>query len=235
MKKIIQPLALATFMALFVAGPALSPLHSAAQRSSASDADATLQQFWSPSTATQVWGNSGSFMLPVAAQIMASRNPPGQALTAHQKKYLRPMFGNLVDRVRVNYNAKLADRWSSGAREIHIGAVDSAAQAFCDRIYLRAHYQPYDTAQLVLLAHELTHFQQCLKLGGLHSFGYKYFKAYQQANQKYADNQFEREARTNEQQFISALCQQINCRNPRGKYYINYRESNVKLPITIDE
>jgi hypothetical protein len=135
--------------------------------------------------------------------------------------------------VRVNYNAKLLDRWSNGDREVHVGEVDAAAQAFCDRIYIRADHQPQDTAQLVLLAHELTHFQQCLQQGGIQKFGTSYFAAYQQAKQDYASNQFEQAARTKEKQFIKNLCQQINCRNPRSRYYLNYRGVNTKLPVKI--
>jgi hypothetical protein len=154
-------------------------------------------------------------------------------LTSQQKKYLRPDFGDLVDQVRVNYNAKLLDRWSNGDREVHVGEVDAAAQAFCDRIYIRADHQPQDTAQLVLLAHELTHFQQCLQQGGLQKFGASYFAAYQQASQDYASNHFEQAARTQEKQFIKNLCQQINCQNPRSRYYLNYRGANTKLPVKI--
>jgi hypothetical protein len=31
------------------------------------------------------------------------------------------------------------------------------------------------------------------------------------------------------------LCQQINCQNPHGRYYINYRGTNTKLPIRIQQ
>jgi hypothetical protein len=210
-----------------VAWPALAPLFDSAQR--------TFQRFWSPATDAQPWGDAGSAILPATAQVMASRNPPGQAMDDQQKKYLRLMFGDLVDQVQVNYNAKLTDRWSSGDQKIHIGVENSTAQAFCDRIYLQASYQPGDTRQLISLAHELTHFQQCLQLGGIQNFGSSYFQAYYRANQKYADNQFEKEARANAQQFITTLCQQINCRNPSGKYYINYQGTNTKLPMQIND
>ncbi len=195
----------------------------------------TLQHFWESQNTTAVWGNTGGVMMSVAAQVTASRNPAGQSLNTIQKKYLRTDFGDLVDRVQINYDAKLLDRWSNGEKEVHVGAVDAAAQAFCDRIYVRASYQPRDTAQLVLIAHELTHFQQCTELGGLPEFGASYFAAYQQAHQSYEHNQFEKAARDREQQFIQHLCQRINCQQPRGRYYVNYRGVAVKLPIQLHQ
>ena len=36
-------------------------------------------------------------MLPLAAQVMAIRNPLGVPLDLAQKGYLRPLFGNLVE------------------------------------------------------------------------------------------------------------------------------------------
>ena len=40
------------------------------------------------------------------------RNSPGIPLNVGQKGYLRPLFGDLVDRVTIVYQAKLLDRWS---------------------------------------------------------------------------------------------------------------------------
>ena len=79
------------------------------------------------STPAAAWSETGATVLPVAAQIMAIRNPQGVSLDATQKGYLRPLFGNLVDRVTVVYQAKLLDRWSQGGKETHIGGVDSSA------------------------------------------------------------------------------------------------------------
>ncbi len=195
---------------------------------------ATIQDLWSANnTADSSWGKSGAMMMSLAAQVTASRNPAGQDLSDQQKKYLRPQFGDLVDRVKINYNSKLLDRWSNGEKEVHVGAVDSAAQTFGDRLYLRANHLPQDTAQLVLLAHELTHSQQCVQQGGLQKFGTQYFAAYQAANQNYAQNQFEQAARAQEDQFVKTLCQQINCQQPSGRYYPNYRGTKVKLPVKI--
>jgi hypothetical protein len=236
MKRLLRLLALTIVSTAAIVLPSNQAIDSASNKishtASTKIAGAT-QKLWKTTDNSEVWGNSGALMMPFAAQVAASRNPAGQPLTSQQKKYLRPDFGDLVDQVRVNYNAKLLDRWSNGDREVHVGEVDAAAQAFCDRIYIRADHQPQDTAQLVLLAHELTHFQQCLQQGGIQKFGTSYFAAYQQAKQDYASNQFEQAARTKEKQFIKNLCQQINCRNPRSRYYLNYRGVNTKLPVKI--
>jgi Domain of unknown function (DUF4157) len=240
MKKLLQLLLLTTAIAIVVIFTTTTKLdslpgilrHQATTKLVA--AAPTLQHFWESQKTNSVWSNTGGVMMSLAAQVTASRNAAGQSLTASQKKYLRTDFGDLVDRVQINYNAKLLDRWSNGEKEVHVGAVDAAAQAFCDRIYVRASYRPRDTAQLVLLAHELTHFQQCIQLGGLSQFGANYFAAYQQAHQSYEHNQFEQAARDREQQFIQHLCQHIDCQQPSGRYYVNYRGVAVKLPIQLN-
>jgi hypothetical protein len=157
---------------------------------------ATIQDLLKSSEPGEAWGNSGVVMFNVAAKLTATRNPAGQSLTVAQKKSLRPLFGNLVDRVQVNYNSLLMDRWSNGEQEVHVGDVDSAAQTYCDRIYVKDAYQPTNRGQLFLLAHELTHSAQCQRLGGANKFGYKYFKSYYEAGQQYAKNPLEKEARS---------------------------------------
>jgi Domain of unknown function (DUF4157) len=237
MKKLLRRLTLTTLCTMALILPTAQSIDSTQEiirqeaTNQLANAAPTIQQLLQNTNNTQVWSSSGSVMMSLAAQVTANRNLAGQALSATQKKYLRPNFGDLVDRVQINYDAKLLDRWSNGEKEVHVGAVDASAQAFCDRIYLRASHRPNDTAQLVLIAHELTHFQQCQQLGGLTKFGASYFAAYQKAQQSYANNPFEKAARTREQQFIKNLCQQINCQQPPGKYYVNYQGVDTKLPI----
>jgi Domain of unknown function (DUF4157) len=156
---------------------------------------ATIQDLFKSSEPGDVWGNSGVVMFNVATKLTATRNPAGQPLTVAQKKSLRPLFGDLVDRVQVNYNSLLMDRWSNGEQEVHVGDVDSAAQTYCDRVYVKDAYQPTNRGQLFLLAHELTHSAQCERLGGSNKFGYKYFRSYYEAGQQYAKNPLEKEAR----------------------------------------
>jgi Domain of unknown function (DUF4157) len=209
MKFILKMLVLAMFGAVtaiglaFAAGsPAIKPLCGnlcqAQIESTVSNvkSSATIQDLLHSSEPAEVWGNSGIIMFNMAARVTATRNPAGQALTDAQKKSLRPLFGDLVDRVRVNYNAQLMDQWSNGDQQVHVGDVDSAAQTFCDRVYMRDTYQPANRGQLLLLAHELTHSLQCERLGGANKFGYKYFKSYYQAGKRYKNNPLEKEARS---------------------------------------
>ncbi len=162
---------------------------------SSTKSSATIQDLLKSSEPGEVWGNSGIVMFNVATQLMATRNPVGQPLTVVQKKSLRPLFGELVDRVQINYSSRLMDRWSNGEQEVHVGDVDSAAQTYCNRIYVRDVYQHTNQGQLFLLAHELAHSAQCERLGGSNKFGYKYFKSYYEVGKQYAKNPLEKEAR----------------------------------------
>lgn len=187
-----------------------------------------------PPLPNRAWGETGATILPLASQIMAMRNPAGVELDPQQKKYLRPLFGNLVDRVRVTYNAKLLDRWSQDGKETHIGGVDSIAQTYCHRIYLRDAPKPNDTNLLVLLAHELTHSQQCQRYGGIGKFGFQYFQGYAQGGHTYENNPLEKSARAMERKFARQLCNAIDCPPKYGHYYPNYKGFGVNLPVKLD-
>ena len=191
-----------------------------------------IQKIATP-TPELAWSETGATMLPLAAQIMEIRNPIGVPLDPAQKGYLRPLFGNLVDRVTVVYQAKLLDRWSQGGKETHLGGIDSSAQTYCNRIYIRAAYQPDDTDRLVLLAHELTHARQCHQAGGIRQFGERYFKGYYDGGQTYQDNPLEKSARAMEEKFTRHLCNTIGCPPSRGRYYVNYKGWGIKLPVNL--
>jgi hypothetical protein len=191
-----------------------------------------IQELTTP-TSDLAWGETGATVLPLAAQVMAIRNPQGVALAADQKRLLRPLFGNLVDRVTVVYGAQLLDRWSQGGKETHIGGVDSSAQTYCDRIYIRDRYKPNDTDRLVLLAHELTHSQQCDRAGGIVKFGERYFVGYYQGGQSYHNNPLEKSARAMEEKFTRNLCNAISCPPKSGRYYVNYKGWGIKLPVNL--
>ena len=191
-----------------------------------------LQEIVTP-TPELAWSEAGATVLPLAAQIMLMRNPIGAGLEATQKGYLRPFFGDLVDRVTIVYQAKLLDRWSQGGKETHIGGVDSSAQTYCDRIYIRASSQPHDTDRLILLAHELAHAQQCDRAGGISQFGERYFKGYYDGGQTYQNNPLEKSARAIEEKFTHRLCNTIGCPPRSGKYYVNYKGWGIKLPVNL--
>jgi Domain of unknown function (DUF4157) len=192
----------------------------------------TIESLATPSS-ERAWGETGSTFLPLAAQIMALRNPLGQPLDATQKNYLRPLFGDLVDRVTVVYQAKLLDRWSQGGKETHVGTVNSSAQTYCDRIYIRGSYQSRKTDGLILLAHEMTHSQQCQQAGGISKFGKRYFQGYFQAGQNYEKNPLEKSAGAIEEKFTRQLCNKINCPPRSGRYYVNYRGWGINLPVNL--
>jgi hypothetical protein len=182
----------------------------------------------------RAWGETGAAMLPLAAQVMSVRNPTaGESLNPVQKQYLRPFFGDLVDRVKITYRATLLDRWEHQGQATHIGGVNSIAQTYCDRIYLRPANDPNSTDRLVLLAHELTHSRQCQQAGGLSKFGSVYFRGYFQGGKVYANNPLEKSARAVEAKFARTLCRQIGCPRPAERYYVNYKGLGLSLPVKI--
>lgn len=238
MKRFIQLflLAIVSVLAVSFLSPALAPLcNSIDERCQhITSSLPTLQSLWkSTSNSEQVWAGSGSVVFPLAANVIANRNPPGESLTPFQKQHLRPVFGDLVDRVQINYKAKLMDRWTNGDQEIHFGDVDSAAQTYCNRLYLRDVRREKETSQLTLVAHEMGHSQQCERLGSAAGFGSAYFRAYFLADQQYANNRLEKAARVIEQQFVRKLCQRINCSKPSTRYYEDYKKTGLNVPVTL--
>ncbi len=161
----------------------------------------------SPAFAENQWGNAGGAGYPAAAQWMRANNGSSRGLDETQKRYLRPHFGNLLDRVAIIYNANLMDEWSYAGFRVNVR--ESGAQTYCNRIYVDEPYKPNDSEQLVLLAHELTHSKQCEQLGGAGRFGYHYFKEYKKAGQNYENNKLEREAFDFEKQFERELPEEI--------------------------
>lgn len=105
----------------------------------------------SSSIAEEAWGAAGTVAYQAAAQWMRANNGIGQYLDETQKRYLRPYFGGLVDRVVVIYNAKLMDDWVHAGFKTEIGLGDSAAQTYCERIYVNEQYKSMDFGQLTLL------------------------------------------------------------------------------------
>jgi len=158
--------------------------------------------------AERVWGNAGSSAYQAAASAMRGRNGRSQGLDEVQKKYLRPHFGDLVDRVAIIYGARMLDQWSAFGKEINLSGVDTAAQTYCNRIYVRDSYKPNDFQQLVTLSHEMIHSKQCEELGGEGEFGFHYFREFKRAGENYENNKLEQEAYSFENQFASSLSNQ---------------------------
>ncbi len=145
--------------------------------------------------AENTWGEAGSVGYQAATKIMSGRNGRGQGLDAVQKRYLQPHFGNLVDRVTIVYGARMMSEWCGIGKCVNMGKVHSAAQTYCNKIYVGESYKPNNISQIRLLAHELVHARQCEQLGGTGKFGYHYFKEFKKAGQNYENNALEREAR----------------------------------------
>lgn len=163
----------------------------------------------SSSIVEEAWGAAGTMAYQAAAEWMRANNGIGQYLDKTQKRYLRPYFGGLVDRVVVIYNAKLMDEWVHAGFKTEIGLGDSAAQTYCERIYIDDKYKSIDSDQLTRLAHELIHSRQCHLLGGADEFGYHYFREFKRAGQSYEDNKLEREANKFEIRFAGWLSNQL--------------------------
>ncbi|MBK4729211.1 DUF4157 domain-containing protein [Oxynema sp. CENA135] len=164
----------------------------------------------------KAWGQMGAIAYQAAAQVIESNNTRPQPLDETQKQFLRPYFGDLVDRVEVVYDATLMEDWVAASFKINVG--QSNAQVYGNKIYIKQPYQPGDLQQIVLLAHELTHCQQYEQLGSLGKFGYEYFKEYKKANENYRDNKLEQEAFTLEKEFARWLSEQIQTHD-RGHHY----------------
>jgi hypothetical protein len=159
-------------------------------------ADITCNPHLKPITkplSENAWGEAGGSAYPAAANIMIARhnNSTVRKMDRFQTGNLRPHFGNLVDQVRVIYQARMMDQWGSGQYSIDAG---TAGQTYCDRIYIRDSYKPNDFQQLELLAHELVHARQCQQLGGMGKFGFHYFREFKRAGLNYRNNKLEREA-----------------------------------------
>jgi hypothetical protein len=165
------------------------------------DLDPTPSIPGSNEVSEQLWGQAGEIAYPAAAKTMTARNGSSQGLDEFQKRNLRPHFGNLVDRVVIIYSARMMDQWSAFGRSINLSGVDTAAQTYCNRIYVRDSYKLNDFQQLVLLSHEMMHSKQCEQVGGEGKFGFQYFKEYKRAGLNYENNKLEIEASSFENQF----------------------------------
>jgi hypothetical protein len=172
---------------------------------SLTDIDPTRGIPGSKDFAENAWGEAGAVAYPAAASIMRGRHGSSQGLDSFQKRNLKPHFGDLVDQVVVIYNASMMDRWSALGKSINLSGVDTAAQTYCDRIYVRDPYKPNDLQQLELLAHELVHSRQCQSLGGAGKFGFHYFREFKRAGLGYDGNKLEKEADSFSKQIASSF------------------------------
>jgi hypothetical protein len=178
------------------------------------DLDPTTGIPGSKEFAEQAWGEAGGSAYQAAADVTRGRNGGSQGLDELQKWHLRPHFGNLVDQVAIIYSARMMDQWSAFGKEINLSGIDTAAQTYCNRIYVRDPYKSNNFQQLVTLSHEMTHSRQCEQLGGEGKFGFHYFREYKRAGQNYENNKLEREA--------------FNFQNQFANSYVDYYEERTR-------
>ncbi|WP_206603131.1 hypothetical protein [Leptolyngbya ohadii] len=197
------------------------------------DLDPTRPIPGSADFAERAWGEAGSVAYQASARIMRERNGSGQGLDETQKQLLRLRFGGLVDQVSVIYGSRMMSEWCALGKCVNLGGVDSAAQTYCDRIYVSNSYRPNDTDQLVLLTHEIRHSQQCRERGGEGSFGFHYFREYKRAGQNYATNSMEVDAENTARDFTrNVICTQVGCTRS-VQHYPNYNGWGIDLPATL--
>ncbi len=175
----------------------------------------------------KAWGNLGAIAYPAGARLMSNNNAKPQSLDEIQKEYLRPHFGDLVERVMVVYSAVLMEDWVAASFKINVGR--SNAQVYGHRVYIRDIYRPGDLQQIVLLAHELYHCKQYEQLGSLSKFGYHYFFQYKKAGQKYEKNIFEQEAFKFEKFFANWLANEVRVNGTRSRNRKTRKSSDISL------
>lgn len=224
----------AVFVGVFSLSPAQAQcVNTRWGRLCGSDVDPTRVIPGSAEVAEQAWGEAGSAAYQAAARIMRERNGSGQKLDETQKRFLRSRFGGLVDQVSVRYGARMMSEWCALGKCVNLGGVDSAAQTYCDRIYVGDSYKPNDADQLVLLAHEMRHSQQCRERGGEGKFGFHYFREYKKAGQNYASNSMEKDAENTAIDFAkNVICTQVGCTRS-VQHYPNYNGWGIDLPVNL--
>lgn len=179
----------------------------------------------------QLWGEAGSAGYQAAAITMRERNGDGQDFDETQKRFLRQRYRGLVDQVRVSYGARMMDQLCANGL---CTSTDSAAQTYCDRIYVNDSYKPDDAKQLLLLVHEMRHSEQCRELGGAGKFGFHYFREFKRSDQTYATNSMEVDARNSAKDFANnVICPQVGCPPTSGQYWQNYDNLGIDLPVSL--
>lgn len=120
---------------------------------------------------------------------------PALPLDATAQAYLRPWFGNLVDKVHVVWNARLNDRLAVDGQVLARG---SRAQTYGPQVFISSSQgvrDPGSTRQLLLLAHELVHTAQYVRYReSLERFCHEYIQGWAQHGGAYAQNPLEQEA-----------------------------------------
>jgi len=101
------------------------------------------------------------------------RSPAGVPLAASSKQALRPLFGDLVDEVRISLNAKLPPEITIAGHQL---SVEPGAQTFGNNIYVNGHGDVATDSVFLFytIIHEMTHARQAKAAGGFLGFARQY-------------------------------------------------------------
>lgn len=143
-------------------------------------------------------GKAGILVMGGAVLIMQVRNHdrPSKPLGMREREALRPIFGGIVDSVKVVWNARMLDEWRILGKTFQFG-VDHTGMTLGDTIYI-AYLEPtgdWERRTLDLMIHEMTHTFQAHDRGSLRGFAEHYIRAWWSAGRNYADNWMEKQAR----------------------------------------
>lgn len=148
-------------------------------------------------------------VLALPAMRTLNRSRPTSVLTDDAKARLRPVFGDMVDRVNVVYRAQLLDAETIRAqlgdgwlvRKLkEYGVFDritlverAAGMTIGDWVFVTG--EPGAEGQVHLMAHELVHVRQYEQAGSLSAAAYNYGYAFVMCGWNYYDHPSEAEAR----------------------------------------
>lgn len=102
---------------------------------------------------------------------VALRSPTGLPLSASSKQTLRPLFGDLVEDVRISLPAKLPPGITIAGHRV---SVEPGAQTFGNNIYIRDTVAEDPEFLFYTVIHEMTHARQAKAAGGFYGFAQQY-------------------------------------------------------------
>jgi hypothetical protein len=111
-------------------------------------------------------------------------SPTGLPLSESSKQTLRPLFGDLVDDVRISIGARLPPAIRFAGHEL---SIEPGAMTFGNDIFIRSQVvRPDDPANLFYaVIHEMTHSQQAKAAGGYYGFAVNYCRSMIATNYDY--------------------------------------------------
>lgn len=141
----------------------------------------------------RIFGAACTPVMLSGALTNRARNRGGGPIPREEREALRPLFGNLVDQIRVHYNASITTSWEVAGRTVEYGSF--SGQNFGNDVYITDSYRPGDLSQMTLLAHEVQHAAQAHRAGGLRAQATEYCRDFYNSGFSYADHPLEEEAR----------------------------------------